>query len=835
MSSPNPPPTTENQSSDDELKRRALRSQVEALHAEMEIASYGLNEHTGRSKRKVSRKEMKRRTIKRKTLEKEDVKDLAVHRTQNTTKRLRGSKAAFDDEVIKGSLIFGGNKIDNPNGAIEEDVNEESADENDIEDAEGDGDGDDFQMDGEEGRYELYKDRFHDLEPVDDGEEEDDNASGEEDEDVVENSNKKKKSSGKSSLPSALVHAKKIEAAKKQFPNKKIARTMYRLGNFKSHRMAEKHGEALGRHARGMNRSAVSKLKEVATAAPIAPQVYSSLGLVYESILSDEMKNSEQTREQEKNVRGSNEPTIDSNCDDKDADGNAVFIKEAKAVNSCIELAEKTFGSYHVAALLCKLDYTLWLRAGDAAMKIAELHTRCLSLPAVLDQNDKENIDGTDDNDTDDTGGNNGESKKEKRQFSTPEEYMLYHKEQKIQWLEEAKNDYLTADNINPPGISVPSKLAHAHIQLGNLSEALTILTDLKNSSLKYQTQESDNGKAKPRSELEKSYAVWLLYADLMLTIGYECSKWNRGDQTNENYMFRRWLRKYSNTFDWRERRLYSLCLALEAAAGTKCCQKIVTWMHDRAVDRHDNNDTYDFDQQAHKVKPVAKDGEKKDISPNNEILENCCAPTASKKDGLETFVDGKGSLEELSSRFDVDRKNLISLHRREVDEFDKSTVEMNLLPESDLGQKRAKERENMITRHKITVVNLAGQYQKDKRTMEEAKRSKDKNEQKSLQPLNISASCSSVCDIASQLMKQCLGMGLYSLGGLTAEAVSLYFKERATRCHERIREMKAFDKRQITASANILQLSKEVYDNVSQESRSIFIFLLIALIVSVI
>ena len=35
-----------------------------------------------------------------------------------------------------------------------------------------------------------------------------------------------------------------------------------------------------------------------------------------------------------------------------------------------------------------------------------------------------------------------------------------------MRWMEEAKNDYLAADHIHPPGISEPCKLAYAHIQL---------------------------------------------------------------------------------------------------------------------------------------------------------------------------------------------------------------------------------------------------------------------------------------------------------------------------------------------------------------------------------
>jgi hypothetical protein len=855
--------TDANVDANTDANRNALRSEVQALHAEMEIANYGINEHTGRAKRRVSRQTMKERTIKRKTLEKKDNKDFAVHRAENTRKRLRGSKAAFEDEVIKGSLIFGGDgDIEgNDDGSLEEKekVGNDDDDKDYIvdgsegsDDEHSDADGDDD--DDEEGRYELYDNKLHEIDPSDD--DDDDSVEGEGTQNESSSTNKKKRKASSSSSSALLapldpVHAEKINAAKKRFPQKKIARTMYRLRNFKSHRMAEKHGDALGRHARGLNRSAVSTLKEVASAAPIAPQVYSSLGLVYESMLSDELKDKKKIREQEKEKgqqqqqQQQQQQNVESEHLDSDNEmdidhkgNNNIYYKEARDVNSCIVLAEKTFGSYHVAALLCKLDYTLWLRAGDAARKVADLHSRCLSLPAILDPmegNDdiddnmddggNDNVkDKGDDNNDGDANNDENENAAKLRYFSTPEEYMQYHKSEKMRWLEEAKNDYLAADNIHPPGITVPAKLAHAHIQLGNLSEALTILTDLKKNSIKYQKSDNqtERDELKPRSELDRSYAAWLLYADLMLTIGYECSKWNRGEQTNNNYMFRRWLRKYSSTFDWRERRLQSLCLALEAAAGTKCCEKIVSWMQNRAA--QDGNDTYDFDQQKQKAKLDSKKDTNKEIEKTDDDL-------GSKKD--DTHVekeDGKVlsqrlSLDELSNKFDRERADIVSRNSCALHQFDESTIELNIVPGSRAASKRKEERQNMIKGHKEAIVNLAGQYRLRKNALESTNATERRDRQRTFQPLPISASCASVLDITSQLMKLCLGMELFSFGAIVAETVSLYFQERAKRANERMLSLKAFDQRQIAASSNILQLSQEAYDNVSTAICLSFLF----------
>ena len=59
-----------------------------------------------------------------------------------------------------------------------------------------------------------------------------------------------------------------------------------------------------------------------------------------------------------------------------------------------------------------------------------------------------------------------------------------HHRNQKAKWLEEAKESYLAADNLHPPGITVPAKLAFAHMEVGNLIDAFTVLTDLKNNVL---------------------------------------------------------------------------------------------------------------------------------------------------------------------------------------------------------------------------------------------------------------------------------------------------------------------------------------------------------------
>ena len=107
-------------------------------------------------------------------------------------------------------------------------------------------------------------------------------------------------------------------------------------------------------------------------------------------------------------------------------------------------------------------------------MTIANLHSLFLTLPPVM----------YDDTNPVETNNATGESEDTVNvKITTPEEYVNYHQEERIQWLEEAKRDFQSADNLHPPGISIPCKLAHTQMELGHVSEALTILTDLKNKS----------------------------------------------------------------------------------------------------------------------------------------------------------------------------------------------------------------------------------------------------------------------------------------------------------------------------------------------------------------
>ena len=755
-------------------RKELLRTQFDTLDAEMELVGYGKNER-GQNKRKLPRKQSLVRTQKRKVLDRRDREERAIQADVLRPKRLRGAKVAFEDEVVGGSMIFGGDNDDDGGGAASKP--EVAGGTRTQGDEEGDEDAWESGMASSSASVdnEAYSGGSRSPSPVPPTA-----STGGQHSPATTSSSKTKRARGGQRVgrEDALEEAR--EAIRTG--SAKISRTMYRLKNFKSHKLVERQGQALGAHARGEHKEAIAKLAEVAEAAPLAPQVYSTLGLVYENMLRE--KNTEDI-------------DMDGSGSENDADDEAVASTEAgstnsnaatsetvggqkhKAIHSKLEIAKKAYGSYHIAAVMCKKDFTLWVRAGDAALDIADMYSDLI------------------------TSGD----------CSTTD--LAEYRTERKKWTGEAKNDFQAADNLQPPGISIPSKLAAVQMELGNLSEALTILTDCNNQS---QATARTSGGA--RSDMEKNYGVWLLYADLMLRIGFGCQQWNKGVQTNDNYMFRRWLRKYSKTFDWKERRLQALCMALEAAAGSSACSKLVEWLRLRALKSrpdHDDSqnggsggggfdsdrwkviDAYESDQQKEQAAAAAAataeagdegDGEKSGDASDMPTSENA----SSKKVGAAKVTNGREEetpgLSPDGQTFEEKRAALISSNKAELLAFDEETERMKLSANSKEAREREISRGDLVKKHRSSLVALVGEHYQS----EQAKKDRAQATQlsgggrvggdagDSRDPLPMSASCATVCNIASQLMKQCIELELFRGSSLVGEVVSSYLKERVQR-----------------------------------------------------
>jgi len=206
-------------------EQEEYNAQMQELEAEMELTDYGRNEQ-GQLTAKITRKQGKIRAIKRKALEKEDVENAKVERRSNPSKRLRGSKIAFEDEVVMGSIIIG-------EGSKKKDVGGDDEATGEVHGLVDNSDDDNGSIqDGE-----LHKDSDEELvippTSADDCREQQQQGN--------KSSSSKKSTRSKSPTPKG----------------KRTPRQMYRLKNLRSHRLAEKHGDALGSYARGLDSSAL--------------------------------------------------------------------------------------------------------------------------------------------------------------------------------------------------------------------------------------------------------------------------------------------------------------------------------------------------------------------------------------------------------------------------------------------------------------------------------------------------------------------------------------------------------------------------------------------------
>jgi hypothetical protein len=655
-------------------QKARLRKELDTLHQEMEVARYATLE-TGHQKRKVPKNQSKARTRQRKKLEKIDHEEIFAYDELGDDVPIRGAAAAHTADVINGSLIFGvpGKPDKQQDGSDDENdfsEDQQSDDDSKYED-ENDGSSASEDMDDSETMEDNVDEDFDDddddddLEALDEAEDTDNGLrakNGPVADDLNANENGGKQSGKK---------------RKNKFQGMSNKRRRYRMRNFKSFRMAQRHGEALGAHARGNPALAIQKLKAIAQDHPSAPQIYSSLGMIYEEMLQDQKAKSNGNRDGLKVVDG-----LDQGQEDDSS--------------SLIALATKMYGSFHVAAYLCTKDYALWERAANAAVEISALHSEMMSA------SDASNA------------------------------VREYHRSAKVRWLSEAKSDYYRATKLNPPGVEVACKLAATLVELGHLSEALTLLTDLKNHADK-------------APSFNASHGAWLLYADLMLQIGHECSKWNSGNQSNGNHMFRRWLRKMSKTFNWEERRLQALVKALEAAAGSNNCGELLSWMQERASSMSSN-----------------------------------------MGNGLRVQ---SGFNEITDAEIEAEKEIAMRRNTEELEDFDRVTAEMKAITDLKGAQARKKERENLLEAQRTRLESIE-EHQTMVREEDGSTPLDTGYETGAILP--ISSSCRTVCTIATDLVRQALSTGITTVGKLACEAFSSYLRERSGIIEKRIAERQA-------------------------------------------
>ena len=469
-------------------KKAATRAQqtFDALHKEMEIAEYATTT-SGQRVRRVPRAQAPKRTAKRKALQREDLDEMAItadddddneeeeykdeEEQQNeatvkrkATKRLRGSMVAFEDVVLKSMPLAssssstkkkgkstrqnnnsnnGSNKSDNDNDDENEQLEEVQQTESER-----------YEMLQEVAKLGIHVDTTNkDEEEVDDDNDDDDenyedSAEEQEEDELMEDKSGNSSSNNNNSGLSTSKQKTKRGPYKK---NTKKNRVLHRMREFSSHRMAQQHGEAITAHVRGQSDIAVAKLRQVAQAAPTAPQVYSSLGMVYESMLTEVEKEID-------NRMTSTDPSATTA-----GLGDESFVK---LIERQLELARKTYGSYHVASLLCKRDFILWERSGDAAIRVSHIFDDVIMMYKSGDKNSVSTKSG-------EKKSNDVDPEDESDRFDPNAGPEKWRADRKV-WYKHAFSAYDAADKLRPPGVDIPCKLAEVQMNLGNYIQALS-------------------------------------------------------------------------------------------------------------------------------------------------------------------------------------------------------------------------------------------------------------------------------------------------------------------------------------------------------------------------
>lgn len=757
----------------------AARAQVfDALQAEMELADYARGV-SGQKVKRVPRNQAPFRTAKRKAMQEVDMMEMAIEVGDDyqeegavdvgiggsgtgagdtgRRKRLRGSKVAFDDVVLKSMPLAFNNlqRKDDAESTLcdDRDVrNEMLKDVAELGIELGLDDDSDYEDDDREEGSDVAIDDV--VEVDDDGEinlSSDFDDSGDEQVEKDINSKKQLKRKNVSVSKNGLI-----------IKPKTTKRVMHRLRDFASQRLAEKHGEAIGAHIRGMSETAVQKLREVAKAAPGAPQVYSSLGMVYESMLTE---------------------TEEGNSSSQNKDDDIGCDLRLNLLQRRMELAHKTYASYHVASLLTKRDFVLWERSGDAAMKVGSIYSE------IIDHMAKNPVTNYD---TIRPAATASDAATRKQAFDPFAGAGKWRSDQQV-WMEHALSAYQSSDNLRPPGVDIPCKLALVHMSLGRYIDALSILTDLRN---KAHGKKSEQDTESRHSAMEGSYPCWLLYADLMMKIGYECKQWIEGKCNNQNYMFKRWLRQNAKDFDWRERRLQALCLAFEAAAGSASCVKLIKWMRERA-------EIY--------IVKNGKDVLELEVDDDNE------------DDDPEKTRDAPPPkrLIATKSTYDEERERLLAMNKVELQKFDRMTKEMNLIAESHIYRDRIASRAALVENQRASMKDLAMRKfaEEQQTTSTPSKVTVDPEADNYPKPLPLQGSCATVYDIAALLLKQCVEQKCYDGGLLVIKSVLDYLAERVTRYERRLELQR--EKANVNNSGQGLVQPAFRYDQVRQNFAS--------------
>jgi len=271
--------------------------------------------------------------------------------------------------------------------------------------------------------------------------------------------------------------------------------------------------------------------------------------------------------------------------------------------------------------------------------------------------------------------------------------------------------------------------------------------------------------------------------------------------------------------FDWQERRLQALALALEAAAGSDSCQRLVNWSISRVKhhkeEKNDDHIEMSFGTDGEDTN-TCNDSSRWHMDPYEHVPRFADGDLNPAPNSMHVLNQGdqigQNNRAISEKMLKAAKKNMLAENKAELAAFDEEWER----PDSDesLKNRREEEREKLKESQRKRLFDLVSSSLSSNRT-----EPKNGVEPASTR-LPISASCSVVCSIASELLKHCLGLEQFEGGRLVAESVSSYLRKRADMCEKRL-ESKLMLYKQMRSTSNDVLLRREYYDEISDDSAS--------------
>ena len=243
----------------------------------------------------------------------------------------------------------------------------------------------------------------------------------------------------------------------------------------------------------------------------------------------------------------------------------------------------------------------------------------------------------------------------------------------------------------------------------------------------------------------------------------------------------------------------------MQAGAGTTNCRNLMDWIKKRSANlacerskkqleqENDSNKTNGVLQFSMSLEDLIF----KQVKPTTE--ENAPIDQESNEDPNNASSDAG------TKTLDEQKKELFQFNKEELEAFDLETAKLG----EESAPERKKERDELVQKHRNSVVDLVGTHYFRQRD--------NFNTVSSLSStLPMTASVSAISQIACQLLHLCLDMQIFGGGILVAEAMSCYLKERIQRKRRIKANLEFFQQKQTRNIAkDMFPYESQVHDEV--------------------